>query len=261
MRFMAIVGRLAFACFLIALVVGLTASFGTRLHLWDVRVGLWRIFPFCLYFGFAGIALGLLWGITALLRNSGVAARFGATGLVGSLIVLAVPLHDIYLVEIARAIPPIHDISTDTEHPPPFFAVPPDRAGAPNAPTYDGAQKVEGPDGRIETTTALQKKYYSDIRTAGVLIPPAKLYARALAAANAMGWRIVKAERSKSGGRIEATDTTFFFGLTDDIVIRVEPAGNYSRLDIRSKSRFGTTDFGANADRIRAYAKKLASLG
>ena len=56
-----------------------------------------------------------------------------------------------------------------------------------------------------------------------------------------------------SDGRIEASDTTFWFGFIDDVVIRIEPDGNGSTLDIRSKSRVGRSDVGANAARIRAF--------
>ena len=60
-------------------------------------------------------------------------------------------------------------------------------------------------------------------------------------------------------GRIEATDTSFFFGFVSDIVIRVKPSGMGARLDIRSKSRVGDADGGSNAAEIRGYVKKLAS--
>ncbi len=76
-----------------------------------------------------------------------------------------------------------------------------------------------------------------------------------------MGWNIVAAEPASDGGRIEATDTTLFFGFTDDIVIRVKPSGMGARLDIRSKSRVGISDLGTNAARIRAFVKKLANTG
>ena len=59
-------------------------------------------------------------------------------------------------------------------------------------------------------------------------------------------------------GRIEATDTTFWFGFKDDVVIRVAPAGDGSRVDVRSLSRVGLSDVGTNAARIRKY---LAALG
>jgi len=66
-------------------------------------------------------------------------------------------------------------------------------------------------------------------------IKPAKLFYRALAIANDDGWHVVDVD--EKDGRIEAWDTTFWFGYVDDIVIRVRPAGKLgARLDIRSKS-------------------------
>ena len=61
------------------------------------------------------------------------------------------------------------------------------------------------------------------------------------------------------GGFIQATDTTLLFGLTDDIVLRVRPAGIGARLDMRSRSRVGDSDYGRNAAHIRAYLKELAA--
>ena len=59
-------------------------------------------------------------------------------------------------------------------------------------------------------------------------------------------------------GRIEATDTTRWFGFKDDIVIRVRPEGAGSRVDVRSVSRVGRGDVGTNARRIRDFLKALA---
>ena len=56
-------------------------------------------------------------------------------------------------------------------------------------------------------------------------------------------------------GRIEATATTFWFGFKDGVVIRITPAGNGSHLDVRSNSRAGGSDVGANAARIRAFTR------
>jgi hypothetical protein len=85
------------------------------------------------------------------------------------------------------------------------------------------------------------------------------MFRRAVTAAYGMGWRIVSIV--PDAGRIEATDTSFFFGFTSDIVIRVKPAGMGARLDMRSKSRERMNDRGENADRIRDFAKLLASSG
>ena len=74
-----------------------------------------------------------------------------------------------------------------------------------------------------------------------------------------MGWQIVAAEAGE--GRIEAIDTTFWFGFTDDIVIRITPADYRALVDIRSVSRVGRSDAGTNARRIRAYIAKLGGRG
>jgi uncharacterized protein (DUF1499 family) len=70
-----------------------------------------------------------------------------------------------------------------------------------------------------------------------------------------MGWEIVAAEAAE--GRIEATETTAWWGFKDDVVIRIAPEGTGSRLDIRSMSRVGKSDLGKNADRIRAFLAKV----
>ena len=56
-----------------------------------------------------------------------------------------------------------------------------------------------------------------------------------------MGWEIVEANRWR---HIEATDTTFWFGFKDDVVVRVKPADQGSRIDVRSVSRVGKSDVG-----------------
>jgi len=78
---------------------------------------------------------------------------------------------------------------------------------------------------------------------------------RALAAARASGWAIVAAD--SAAGRIEATATTAWFGFKDDVVVRVAPEGTGSRVDVRSVSRVGKSDVGANARRIREYLERV----
>lgn len=90
-------------------------------------------------------------------------------------------------------------------------------------------------------------------------VPPDKAFERALAAARKIGWVIVEA--SAAEGRIEATDTTFWLGFKDDIVIRVARADHGGRVDIRSVSRVGKSHLGKNAKRIRKYLKELKQTG
>ena len=85
--------------------------------------------------------------------------------------------------------------------------------------------------------------------------PPRQAFDRALATARSLGWDIVASD--PPAGRIEATDTTFWFGFKDDVVIRIRPQGSGARLDVRSKSRVGRSDVGANAARIRRFRQAL----
>ena len=102
---------------------------------------------------------------------------------------------------------------------------------------------------------AQQRAAYPDVQPAILNVPPAQAFERALAAVHDMGWEVVKADATE--GRIEATDTTFWFGFKDDVVIRVGPTDGGSRVDVRSLSRVGVGDAGTNAKRIRAYLKAL----
>jgi len=70
-----------------------------------------------------------------------------------------------------------------------------------------------------------------------------------------MGWTIVAAD--EAAGRIEASERSRWFGFTDDIIVRVTASGSGSRVDVRSSSRLGRSDFGVNAARVRAYLAEL----
>lgn len=144
----------------------------------------------------------------------------------------------------AKQVPPIHDIATDTENPPRFLAIVPLRSDAPNSIEYEG-----------EAISKQQHAAYPDIQPVTLAEPPEVAFQRALTSARELGWEIVAAVPSE--GRIEATDTTLWFGFKDDIVIVVTRGAGGSRVDIRSLSRLGKSDLGKNAARIRAYLRRL----
>lgn len=103
---------------------------------------------------------------------------------------------------------------------------------------------------------ALSVPRINDVSNALALaLPPQQAFPKAQEAAQAMGWEIVKSD-AKSG-RIDAVATTFWFGFKDDIEVRISPAGQGSQVDMRSKSRVGKSDIGANARRIRTYFERL----
>jgi uncharacterized protein (DUF1499 family) len=148
------------------------------------------------------------------------------------------------MLQSAKALPPIHDITTDTENPPRFVAMIPLRQGSPNPVEYEG-----------DAIARQQRTAYPDIRPVTIAEPPDAAFKRALTAAHDLGWQIVAAVPAE--GRIEATDTTFWFGFKDDIVVRVTSSARGSRIDVRSISRLGEGDLGKNAARIRAYLQRL----
>ncbi|MFU8815624.1 MAG: DUF1499 domain-containing protein [Pseudomonadales bacterium] len=219
----------------------LVAGPGTRLEVWSFGTG-FTLMRWALAVGLGAAALALLLLIIPRTRR-GQAATL-AVALVIGLATAWVPWSNYQTVQ---SLPFIHDISTDLEQPPGFVDVVPLRADAPNPVAHPGAE-----------TAAQQRQAYPDIRPLELDLAPQQAFERALATARAQGWEIVAAVPAE--GRIEATATTFWFGFKDDVVIRITPAGNGSRLDIRSKSRVGRSDVGANAARIRAFTTGFARL-
>lgn len=163
-------------------------------------------------------------------------AAWPVLALIVSLVALYPPLA---FQSRARSHPPINDITTDTQDPPRYMTT--TRA-------YPGADMARQ-----------QRAAYPDIMPVMLPMPPPQAFAKAVSAAEAMGWEVVG--RDAAAGTIEAVDSTKWFGFKDDIAIRVRAADagspNLSRVDVRSKSRVGRGDLGTNAQRIRAYVERL----
>lgn len=195
------------------------------------------------YSGYVGIAaalLGLAAGGLAYRRRARTAVAISIAALVVGLIAAGIPYT---WQRRAASVPPIHDISTDLENPPDFQAIVPLRAEAPNS--------LERPPLLAEQ----QRNGYPDLAPVTLPVAQDQAYDRALAVAQEMGWEIVTAD--KPGGRIEATDTTRWFGFKDDVIVRLTPWGSGTRVDVRSVSRVGRSDVGTNARRIDDFLDSL----
>ena len=192
------------------------------------------------YAGIAAVVLGLIAASLGYMRHARAQLLIAVPALLAGLVAVGVPFE---FQRRGRNVPPIHDISTDLENPPVFEAVVPLRADAPNS--------LE----RTPEVTEQQRRGYPDLAPITLPVPVEQAFGRALAIAQDEGWQIVTAD--KSTGRIEATDTTPWFGFTDDIVVRVTPWGAGTRVDVRSVSRVGVSDTGTNARRIRRYLDRL----
>jgi uncharacterized protein (DUF1499 family) len=223
---------------LLAAVLVLAAGPGTRLGLWGFRTGFGAL-RWGAYAGLAAAAVAVLL-LVVRPRSGGVIPL-----VLGLLLGLGAAFVPWRWMQQARRVPPIHDISTDLDRPPKFVAVLPLRAEAPNPATYGGTEVADA-----------QRRSYPDIKPLLLSVPTGTAYSHALTAARARGWELVAAD--SAAGRIEATATTPWFGFKDDVVVRVRPEGSGSRIDVRSVSRVGKSDVGANAKRIRTYLADVA---
>ncbi len=219
---------LAVGIAVLALGVLLASGPGVRLGLWPFNVGI-LLLSVAGLLGLVAVILAIAgWAIPRLRRAGRIKLMLP---LVIGVAVLSVPLSGLVR---ARSVPPIHDISTDTVNPPEFR----------ERPGYAGTE-----------VAAQQRKAYPDIQALLLSVPLEAAFSRARVAAEAMGWEIVAAD--PKAGRIEAVASTFWFGFKDDVVVRIVPEGQGSRVYVRSKSRVGVSDVGTNARRIRAYLLRV----
>lgn len=232
----------------LGLVIGVIAVLAMLLPGQAYRHGLIHLgtaFKIMLVYGLRGgllaAGLSLIGLVLAIIAGSRRHRWRAVAGLLLGLIAFVPPM---LFVRTAESVPGIHDITTDTADPPAFEAVLEQRKDAPNSPVYGGAK-----------VAAAQHAAYPDIRPLRFDAPTARVFDAALATAKSMGWAI--AADVPAEGRIEATATTLWFGFKDDVVIRVRPDAGGTRLDLRSESRLGGSDVGANAARIRAFRTKL----
>jgi uncharacterized protein (DUF1499 family) len=232
--------RLAFymAC-AAALVVAVAAPLYRYLGL-DFSLAL-VLLRYGFYLAAAAVALGLA---TVVPTRPGERRR----GFLAALLALGIGVAAAWLPASwflrARQVPAINDISTDTSNPPQLVVTLKMRQGALTPAAYPG-----------DSAAQQQHAAYPDIQPMTLGVPPAEAFRKVDMVAMAMGWDVVA--RAPGDGRIEAIDQDKWFGLKDDIVVRIRADGDGSRIDIRSKSRAGSTDLGANAQRIREFSQRL----
>lgn len=147
-------------------------------------------------------------------------------------------------ITLGGCYPRINDITTDLDHPPRYLVAPPEQPG------YDTARY-----------RAAQEAGYPDLGNLAVPWPPPDAFARVLAVVRRRGWAI--AALDEPGRRVQAVAVTPLLRFRDDVVIEVRPpppgaaAETRAVVAMRSKSRLGRGDLGANARRIRAFFRDL----
>jgi hypothetical protein len=214
-----------------------------------VRSGLLEIEPALASFAaaliFAALAALLSFPAFVVIWRQGLSGLGSAiSGLILGLLLLAYPA---YLGYRASKVPAISDITTDPGNPPTFVALA--RQRPPGRLNYAGA-----------ATAAKQLAAYPDIVPLLVNAPVKPTYDVALALVTKRKWHVADARLPAPGRRdavIEATARTPIMGFRDDVVIRVSPTGDGARVDIRSASRYGLSDLGVNAARIRSLLEDI----
>jgi hypothetical protein len=224
------------------LIGALASGLGVRGGLWDFRKGFtilrWSVHAAGTASIVAALALlALKFAGDALWEPRAVAA------LLLGLVVFAVPY---FTVREFRKIPTVADATTNVEDPPEFVALVSVRERtAQNPLAY-----------RREEAAVPQAQYFPDLQTLESVKTPAEVVIAAKAAVEAMGLELVAAD--PAAGRLEATETSLWFGFKDDLILRARtrPDGG-TLIDIRSASRVGRLDGGVNGKRVQRLLEKL----
>ena len=228
---------------LIAIVALPVGALGTRFGAWSFGLGFQFLFGGCLL-AVVSLVLGIAAFIRATLRNRPADRVPAIVGVAASVFVLAWMAQQFLT---AMSLPGIHNISTDREDPPAFDAIVALRGPGTNALEYDAED------------AAAQAAGYPDLATLHTSASPQESLERAGAIARGLGWEVVNEDADK--GIVEATETTFWFGFKDDVVVRVRADGADTKIDLRSVSRVGQGDLGANARRIMLFLERFEEGG
>jgi uncharacterized protein (DUF1499 family) len=216
-----------------------------------VRSGLLELVPALATFGgalaLAAVAILLALGAFVVIWREGL--RGGGHAVLALMIGIGILAYPAYLATRAYRLPAINDVTTDPIDPPRFEAIARLRSRESNPITYAGLRAAE-----------LQRAAYPDIEPLLLNVTPQEAYNSALAVIARRKWRVVDVRPPQPGrrdGLIEAVARTPIMGFRDDVVVRIRPAQEGARVDVRSASRYGRSDLGANASRVRALIEDI----
>jgi hypothetical protein len=259
--------KLARASLIVSLFLPLyfmVAALGVKFGLWSWQTGLMKMI---IQLGAPLIGLTLLLGLVATVATLFRKPRTGwGMALVGLLVPVLALAYVGQVQSRSARIPPIHDVSTNITDPPVFS---PAVMAARKAAGANPVSAMDAPMGSLpayqgpgfaalaaKTLGQVGHEAYPAVRPLALAADPARVVAAAEAEAKAQGWKVSTA--GPAGGVIEATAETFWFGFKDDVAIRIRPGANGgSVVDVRSTSRVGLSDIGANAARIEAFLAGL----
>jgi uncharacterized protein (DUF1499 family) len=196
--------------------------------------------------GLCGL-LALLLGMIGLWRTRATTGREGrGRALRGALLGAAILALIVVAAGSGRSVPAINDITTNPDDPPAF-------THAVRLPDNQGRDLSYPSD-----FAARQRAGYPNLAPIRIAASLPDAFQHSVRAAESLGWQITYS--NPETGTLEATETSRIFHFVDDISVRLRPDGPAATVvDVRSKSRVGRGDMGANARRIEAFRQKLTS--
>jgi fatty-acyl-CoA synthase len=195
---------------------------------------------------YLGVATGVLGLIVSLFAGFGKLWKKALLSLVITIASIAVMLGANVL---GGKSPPIHDVSTDWKTPlMPSDATLAQRGGL--------AQTIEADPVLAVGSAAFAGRRIAEVnaetcpaaRPLVVEQAPSDAYEAAKAAVQAAGLTLVVDD--PVDGRLEATGQSFWYGLKDDLLVRVRPDTAGARVDLRSVGRAPGPDMGRNCERV-----------
>ena len=237
-----------------------SAALGSRFGVWDWKFGLGVLTkdfgPYVVY-----SAIGVC-AITAGLLIAGGRRVLAAAALAFTLIPLASLGYLRYQQHLVLALPAIYDVQTNWDDPISFSE---DRlqrraaAGATNAVTDAPIVFDDGRRGRWAglTFAEAQARGYPEIQPRSYLASCDVMRAHVLTAADRINLFDIVVTTNDHDTLVEATARTFWYGLSDDIAVRLRWDRKLCRIDMRSVSREGHIDLGVNANRITKLFEQI----
>lgn len=244
--FKALMLLIALTAFGVAAAIG-AAGPGTRLGFWEYGTGL-SIIRNMAFPSIIAAILAILSFIVSLFkaRNLTPIMFLAATAVTCSAIV------PIMFDQRVTTNPFIHDITTDFENPPKIVAA--SDLPRKNPVTYKGSDPAPNSD---ITVAEAQRYAFPDIQPIIVSMKISEAARTSRRIIDAMKMEILRENTSDEDVTIEATYTSFWFGFIDDFIVRLRHENGKTRIDVRSQSRVGVSDLGANANRVREFISKF----
>ena len=253
----------------------MVAALGTKFGLWPWQVGLGQMTiglgPMIAVSAFGISLIAQILSLIKAPRTQPFIIALGAT-----LLAAMCMFRLVGMCAQATSLPPIHDIQTDWAMPisfsetlmtarqsdgqtNPVLDAPTIPEGAENDWPGMGGRLVSEVQEEAEAQGEEDETVYPPLQPLYFDQAPTELAAAIEKLMSRSGWSIVTSAPSENveTAQLEATATSGWFGFKDDVAVRLTSVEGATRVDMRSTSRVGLSDLGANSKRVHAFMSEL----